>query len=468
MKFIEEPAKRIPVRDEADILVVGGGNAGPVAAMAAARHGKSVLLIEKSGFLGGNLIGGATGFHGFWNVYHREPGAQKVKIVEGIPQEIVDRSLKEGAGVGHVEYERSIDFNSVYTGLEPERTRLMLYYMVIESGAKVLLHAAAVGARTEKDRHIVIIESKAGREAVIARQVIDCTGDGDIAAALGAPFENFIGEKAWGTSLTFRMGNIDLERLLPWMEEHGTVRQIARAKKIGGTVPEIIRLSMKWGGKMAEEAQKRQVKGGMICTSLCRKEFTHCNCTWRTYENNLDPADLTTSEVHLRRQAQEHSRLMRDFVPGCEDCFVSSHSPTLGVRLSRIFDTEYEIPREEVLKGRHHADTIGFVSFVDIEEYWIEKAGCFGIPYRSIVPLKVDNLLLAGRMISRDYVVFQTTRNTVSCAEQGQAAGTAAALCLEKGVMPRKLDPGLLREALRADGVQVDCPELNREKGIKP
>jgi len=221
-------------------------------------------------------------------------------------------------------------------------------------------------------------------------------------------------------------------------------------------------MHVRWGEKLAAEARARGAAGGMFANSLCQNEMTYCNCTWRQYENNLDPADLTQSEVLLRKAGQAHARFLRECVPGCEEAYVCSHSPTLGVRLSRIFQTEYEIPREDVLGGRHHDDTIGFVSFVDISDQWIRNAGCFGIPYRSIVPLGVENLLLAGRMISRDRVVFQTTRNTVSCVEQGQAAGTAAALSIERGTTPRRLDPRLLRAALAADGAKVDCPELRQ------
>ncbi len=460
MATLHELPREIPIRDEVDVLVVGGGTAGPAAALAAARHGARTLLIERAGFLGGNLVGGATGFHGFWNVYHREPGAPKVKIVEGIPQEIVDRSLTCGAGVGHIEFKKSLDFNSVYTGLEPEATRVMLYDMVTEAGAQTLLHVSAQAAWTEHDRHVVVIESKAGREALVARQVVDCTGDGDVAAWLGASHENFTGERCWFTSLTFRMANMHLEELLPWMEEHGTVNQVVIGHKIGGTGDEIIRMTMRWPQELQEEARRRGVNGGMILNSLRRHEATYCNCTGIKLQNNIDPRDLTRAEVALRKQGQAHSAFMQQYIAGCQDAFVSAHSPTLGLRQSRVFNTEYEVPRDDILNGRHHDDTIGFLSFIDIPKYWIKNAGCFGLPYRAIVPLGVENVLLAGRMIGRDEVVFQTLRNTVSCVEQGQAAGTAAALCVDLADTPRKLNPDYLREVLAADGVKVDCPEL--------
>jgi len=463
MNNIREAGRELKVRAEVDVLVAGGGTAGPAAAMAAARHGAKTLLVDSAGFLGGNLIGGATGFHAFWNVYHREPGAPKVKIVEGISQEIVDRAVVAGASPGHVEFEKSIGFNSVFTGLEPEKTRLLLYDMVTESGAEVLLHTYCVAAWTEGDRHIVVIESKAGREAIVAKQVIDSTGDGDVAAALGVPFDNFNHDKAWFTSLTFRLAGVDLERMIAWAEKNGKVTQIVRAVKPGRKSPEVIRTSINHEGPFREEAGKLGMGNWMALTSLGHDEITHTNCSGRKIVDNLDPADLTKTQVVLRRQGQGIAALIAKHVPGCSDCRVVSHSPTLGVRLSRIFKTEYEIPREDVLEGRHAADTIGFVSFVDMGDHWIKDAGCFGIPYRSIVPMGVENLLVTGRMISTDMVVFQTTRNTVPSVEMGQAAGTAAALALQGKTTPRNLSPDLLRETLRKDGAKVDCPELKKK-----
>ena len=429
--------------------------------MAAARHGAKTLLVERAGFLGGCLIGGATGFHAFWNVYHREPGAPKVKIVEGIPEEIVKRAVAVGASPGHVEFERSEGFNSVFTGLEPEKTRLLLYDMVKESGAEVLLHAWAVAAWKEGDRFVVVVETKAGRQAIVARQVVDSTGDGDVAAALGAPFETFDHGKAWFTSLTFRIAELPVESLVEYMEKHGRVTQIARAVKPGMKQPSIIRTCINHEGEIRDGAKALGMGNWMAVSSLGHDEITYCNCTGRKYVDNLDPVDLTESEVVLRRQAQGMAALLAKHVPGCGNARVVSHSPTLGVRLSRIFRTEYEIPKEDVLGGRHHEDGIGFVSFVDIGDQWIKNAGCFGIPYRSIVPLGVENLLVTGRMISSDNVVFQTTRNTVASVEMGQAAGTAAALAVRDGTTPRRLSPGLLRETLRSDGVRIECPELH-------
>ena len=127
-----------------------------------------------------------------------------------------------------------------------------------------------------------------------------------------------------------------------------------------------------------------------------------------------------------------------------------------------MFTTEYEVLRDEVLNGRHHVDTIGFVSFIDLPQWWVKNAGCYGIPYRAIVPMGAADVLLAGRMIGRDEVVFQTLRNTEPCVEEGQAAGTAAALCIQAHTTPRQLDAQLLREVLRADGARVDCPELRQ------
>ena len=171
-----------------------------------------------------------------------------MKIVEGIAQEIVDRSLKCGAGVGHsrVQEEPGLQLGST-AGLEPEATRIMLYDMVAGGwGAQVLLHITAHSAQTLADRHVVVIESKAGREAIIAKQIVDCTGDGDVARLVGR-----VARKLHRRTLLVHFAHLAtmggtwrLEELLPWMETNGTVNQIVIGRKIGGTEDEIIRLTM--------------------------------------------------------------------------------------------------------------------------------------------------------------------------------------------------------------------------------
>jgi hypothetical protein len=411
-------------------------------------------VVERYGFLGGCLIGGATGFHTFYNVYHREAGAAKRKLVEGIAQEIVDRLTAAGGGLGHIEFERSINFNSVLTPVEPEALKRVAHEMLAEAGVDLLLHARAVDVLKEGDRAAgVIIESKAGREAIRARQVVDTSGDGDAAARLGAPHTHYAREKAWGVSLTFRLAAVRLEAALEQLDPMGVVSQVARAVKVGGTGPEIVRMAFSLRRAFPQECERLGLPGHFITTSIRRGECTYCNCTWHRPSDTLDPRDLGRAELALRRQVEAVAAFLRERVRGFEDSYVAATSVQVGVRQSRVFDCEYEVTREDVVGGRQFPDEVGLIAFVDLADYWVKDAGAVGLPYRALVPKGVENLLVAGRMIGHDHVVFQTLRNTVASMLGGQAAGTAAAMAAADGTSPRRLDPQVLRRRLAADGV---------------
>ena len=451
----------IPVTTECDVLVVGGGTAGFPAAISAARTGARTILVERFGFLGGCFIGGAIGFHTFYNVYHRDPHAQKEKLVAGIPQEIVDRVTAMGGGMGHLEFTKS-ELTSVLTPIEPEHFKLLAHEMAQEAGVQLLLHTAAIGALTEDSRiRGVVIHNKAGLQAILAKQVIDCTGDGDIAADAGVPFKNYTKDDGLNTfgrgiSLTLRIANVNLEETVAWLEGSAAIRSIVWGAKQGGSGRDLIRAGLNFREVMPEKVKEYGIGGGLITTSIMQHDLTYCNCTWHIPTDNLDAKDLTNSELVLRRQAAKVIRFLRENIVGFENAYLALTSYQLGVRLSRIFDCEYELSREEVLDGTKFDDQIGKLSFVDIPDQFIKDSGWVGVPYRIFIPKAVENLLLGGRMVSHDHLVHQTTRNTVAGMIGGQAVGTAAALSFAAGISPRQLDPQTLRQKLRADGVLLD------------
>ena len=188
MQFIDESLKT-PVSYECDVLVAGGGTAGIVAALAAARNGAKTILIDRYGFLGGTLINGAGPLHSFFNLYKAFPGVAKVQVVRGIPQEIVDRMVKAGGSPGHLEQDKGRQLRFRH---HPDRLGIfkgVIFDMMEEAGVRVLLHVMAVETIREGNRvKGVIIEGKSGREAILAKTVIDTTGDGDVAAKAGAGF----------------------------------------------------------------------------------------------------------------------------------------------------------------------------------------------------------------------------------------------------------------------------------------
>ncbi|MFQ6132679.1 MAG: FAD-dependent oxidoreductase [Armatimonadota bacterium] len=453
---LHEEAREVPISHQADVVVVGGGTAGPVAALAAARTGARTVLIERYGFLGGCCIGGATGLHSFYNIFKQEPGYSPKKIVEGIPQELVDRLTEAGGGLGHVEMERGGDFVSMLTPVDPEAFKHVVLQMLSEAGVSLLLHSLAVGAPREgQEIKAVVVESKSGREAVAGKVFVDCTGDGDVAALAGAPFRHFAGEGNYGVSMTFRMANIALERARDFLDERGAITQLAHAVKHGAAEPGVVRLGMSlrpW----EEERKPRGLHGRILATSTRANDLTHLNCTGYAPLDGISRDDLCKAEVELRRQVTEMAAFLKQHVGGFEGSYLVNSAVGAGVRRTRIIECLYDLTRDDVLEGRGFDSEIGRFAFIDNGQYFVRDGGSYGIPYEALVAQGVDNLLVAGRMISSDRVVHNSTRNTACCMAQGQGAGTAAAMCALEGDSPAELDVQRLRRKLKDDGAYFE------------
>jgi len=179
------------------------------------------------------------------------------------------------------------------------------------------------------------------------------------------------------------------------------------------------------------------------------------NCTGITV-NGIDVQGMTQASIHLHRQIRNVSAFFHDCVPGFEKAYLAATGPLLGVRRTRLMETLFDIPREYVLRGEGAEDEIGRYGFIDIREYAVENAGSFGIPYRSLIPREIEDVLIAGRSMSTDHVVHNATRNVGCCLMTGQAAGTAAALSVREGVQPSVLDAQLLREVLAEHGAHFE------------
>jgi hypothetical protein len=455
--YIVEPERRVPVKAEYDVVVVGGGTAGVVAAIAAARNGARTALVERYGFLGGCLIGGATGIHSFFNIYKAGRPTERKQVVRGLPQEIVDRLTAIGGGLGHVEMREGFDFVSMLTPCEPEAYKVLAHQMCAEAGVDLLLHTALVDAfAVDGQARGLIVESKSGREAILARRIVDCSGDADAAAMLGAPFTLYKGEdNYYSVSMTFRIGNADLDRAVEFLRGKGALTQWATAVKWGGARESTVRLGANfraWDNGWEEAG----FRGWILSTSIREQDLTYANCTSVSIGDALNRDDLSYAEGALRAQAGRTVEFLREQVRGFEDAYVAATSAQTGVRRTRIVHCHYGLSREDVLKGRGFPDEVARFGFIDNSRYFIEDNGAYGIPYRALMPLEIDNLLVAGRMISTDRVVHNSTRNTASCMAQGEAAGTAAALSVRLGVTTQRLDPQALRAQLRAQGAYIE------------
>jgi hypothetical protein len=434
-------------------MVAGGGMAGIAAAIAAARNGARTLLVERAGWLGGLGITGATGLHTFFNVFDAHPGAERMRVVAGIAQELVDRVQRLGGGVGHVRMERGGDFVSMLTPVEPETFKLAAFQLCREAGVKLLLHSVVDEVRSTRGHvEAIVVWNKAGRSLIQAKQYVDCTGDGDLAAYAGAPLAHFKpGDPgAYSAGFTFRLVNVDLAAMEADLERRRLITQLAHAVKPGTSNPDLVRLGIHMG--KLREAGAANAPGYFLSSSLRPREITYCNCINFGPNDGLDPEALTNAEVELRGRMFDVAEVFRKDVAGCEGCYPAGPAPSVGQRRARAIRCDYELSQDDVTNGHQFPDQIGCFGFIDNPKHRVRDAGAYGIPYRALIPKGLDNVVIAGRMVSVELVAHNSTRNTVCCLVCGQAAGAAAALAATKGVAPRDVDPQELRARLARDG----------------
>jgi hypothetical protein len=438
--------------------------AGIAAAIAAARAGAATMLVERNGWLGGMGITGATGLHTFFNVFDASPGAVRMRVAAGTGQELVDRVTEMGGGMGHVRMERGGNFVSMLTPVEPEVFRLAAAQMCLEAGARLLLHTV-MDEVYARDGHIegVAVWNKAGRSMIRAKQYVDCTGDGDLAAYAGAECVVFKpGDPgAYSAGFTFRLCNVDLGLMEGFLDERGLITQLAHAVKPGMTKPELVRLgiNMEALGELIGE----RVPSYFLSSSLRPRELTYCNCINYGPNDGLDADALTDAESELRAQMLRVAEMFRRHVKGCEQCYPAGSAPSVGQRRARAVRCQYELTKHDCTSAARFADQIGCFGFIDNSTQSVRAAGAYGIPYRALIPRGLTNTLIAGRMMSVDLVAHNSTRNTVCCLICGQAAGAAAWMAAEQGVAPGDVDAEGLREALAEAGALLEpradaCP----------
>jgi len=390
-----QPERPLEVAGEADVLVVGGGPAGFAAAVAAARAGARTTLVERYGYFGGQWTGGLVLL--VMSTHAREAGGL-VKVLRGVGGELLER-LKgiDGAIVG----DEPGKFNPT---TDPEATKFMMDEMVREAGVRVFLHSWVADVVMEGPAvRGVVFESKAGRQAILAKAVVDATGDGDVFAAAGAEHER----RLHAIGLVHRLGNAD--RADP-----------ARLKEAGvGSL-----------GSIEPLAAVRWVN--------LRGPSTDC----------LDVAELSRLELEHRRAIWNRVQKLRR-TPGGERLFLLQTAPQLGVRISRLLAGTRRLTYAEAREGKTFPDTIAVGGAQNGEHRG------WPIPYGAMVPGKLDNLLAAGRCICVDEKLIEDMRLIAPCLMTGHAAGAAAALAARSGRRPRDIDVGELRKLLLDQGAYL-------------
>ncbi|MEO6349444.1 MAG: FAD-dependent oxidoreductase [Candidatus Limnocylindrales bacterium] len=419
------------IADRYDIIVVGSGSAGSSAAISAGRTDAKTLLIDRLGFLGGTSTAVLDTFYAFYT-----PGEQPRRVVGGLAWEIVDRLMDEG-----VAFERPNTYGAG-TGVTYDQETLKLVWerAAQDAGVDILLHTWATGVRTgDRGESAVRVWNKGGERWIGARVVVDASGDADVAAMAGARYEDFgTTGKVQSLSTLFRLANVDVARAAETKkaEMWALMREAASTGEY-----QLPRLEGSW---------HRTPFDGVVMVHMTR--IPNVDAT--------DPVALTRAEMEGRRQVREYHRFLRDRVAGFERSVVVGTSPSIGVRESRRIIGDYQLTRDDVLSAHRFDDEVALCG-APIEDHgagggtdWQYVAGgaVYGIPYRCLLPSGLDGMIVAGRCFSATHDAHASARSMATCMAMGQAAGTAAALSVARGVQPRELSTDDLRARLTADG----------------
>lgn len=452
-KTILEPAREIQVRKEVDVLVVGGGPSGITAALAAVEDGLNVLLLESRSFLGGNMTIGLPilGFLG-------QKGNQ---IIKGIPQKFIDRLKAVDASSEH----RPCPLHMSLTLVEPEAVKTVALEMLQEAGVEVMFYTFCSDVVMEGDElKGIIIESKAGREAILAKTIIDCTGDADVAFRSGVPCE--YGNETGGVqppTLMFCLGGVDTEKLrMSIAEEPRTyLTDFIPAEYFGQNNQFIVVGLRSLIQKAAEDGLHLPVERTIIITGL-RKGEAWINMTRINGVNGTDPESLSHGETEGRRQIYDIQKYLIEYVPGFENAYFLKTAPFVGIRETRRINGQYIMTQEDILGCRHFEDAVAVASYpLDIHHpqgggctlVWC--GDCYDIPFRSLIPLNVKNLIVAGRSISATHEAMSAIRVMAPCMAMGEAAGRAAKIAVREGIPVSEIEVRKLQNELISTGAYL-------------
>jgi len=438
----------IPVIQNSDVVVCGGGCAGLMAAIASARNGAETILVERYGLVGGTATAGLVG--PFMTSFSDDGQTQ---LIKGLFDELVNRMEALGGAVHPAKVRAGSAYAGFYvkghdhvTPFDPEIFKYVAMEMLQEAGVKLYLHTTFVDAITENGavKGIVAV-NKEGLQAFRAKITVDCTGDGEVAVRAGAEYE--LGRKEDGLTqpmtLFFRIAGVDDARLEEYIQQHPEER--------GMLFTSII-----------ENSQEIFPRNKVGIYRMMNNGEWRVNTTRVIRRNPVDALDLAAAEMEGLQQVMSLMKFFRKYLPGFEDVQLVATGSQIGVRESRRIMGEYVLQLEDLLQGTHFADCIAMAGFpVDIHSPTdigggmrkdLRIANAYQIPYRILVPRATDGLLVAGRCVSASHEALGAIRVMPPVFAMGQAAGTAAAIAVQTNVQPRQVNFALLQQRLLEQG----------------
>jgi len=435
-----------------DVLIAGGGPAGVAAAVSAARCGAKVMLIERSGFIGGTAVTGLC-----LHTFHNSNGE---KIVKGFPGELIGRLEEIGGTIGPVEIKNA--HMRTTTPIDHELMKYILIKLMDENKVELLLHSFASDVIAEGNKiEAVIVETKSERRKIKADVVIDATGDGDIAAWAGAPYKKGREEDGLmqAMSLVYKMVNVNIDEAL----EHIGKGMAYVEKGDEGKICMWFSADLDNYKDHVEEEKLFPYSHHMFWGNSFHKGDINLNITRIIKLDPTDADELTRAEMEARYQVYRTSEFLKKYVPGFEKAYVVSSSPFIGIRETRRIMGEYILTEDDVINGRKFEDAITRCAYpVDVHDpkgqgtiFAQVKNDYYEIPYRCLLPLDVDNLIVAGRCISTTVRAIASARTMITAMSLGQAAGVAAALSSKDGILPRNEDVNKVREVLKEQGAML-------------
>ncbi len=454
--------QRIPILRTVDILVVGGGTAGTVAGIAAGREGAATLIVEQLGYLGGAQTGAL--------VTPMMPNQIRgVPLNAGIDAEINDRLNALGeSGVWQ-------DGNRGW--FNPEAAKGVLEQMAVDAGAELLYYTFVEDVVMEGKRIAgVVVANKAGRTAILARRIIDTSGDADVAYRAGVPCESGNPETGLNQpfSVRFHIGYVDLMELAGYLKSLGRHDVMLHAE---GTQVPLIHTAMVWGqGWTLEPVFRQAVDEGVLQESdgnyfqafsmAGRPGELACNCPRISYDiDGTNPFHLTLAQVKARQIIGRYLQFFRRYIPGCANAYLVLTAPMVGVRESRRIRGEYYLTTDDVLGAKKFEDAICRNNYpldihADKDEHHprvtrLPAGEYHEVPYRCLVPLGVEDLLVAGRCVSASFEAQSSIRIQSNCRAMGEAAAVACAMSIRSGISPRALDGTLVRRQLVRNGAHL-------------